>query len=53
MKKEALPRCLSFERSGIQCHRSLAFLLPAISNHSLATLLAKMSAFKSHMRQNA
>jgi len=41
------------ERLGIQCHCSPTSLLAAISSHCLATLPAKMSAFKSHMRQNA
>jgi len=49
-EKTTLP---PFERSGIQCHRSSASLLAAMSSHSLATLPAKMSAFKSHMLQNA
>jgi len=52
MKRHLWPRCPSFERSGIQCHRSPTSLLPAISNHCLATLPAKKSAFKSHMWQN-
>jgi len=53
MKRHLYPRYPSFERSGRQCHRSPAsLLLAAISSHSLTTLLAKMSAFKSHMRQS-
>jgi len=38
---------------GGQCPRSPASLLTAISNNCLAALPAKISAFKSHMRQNA
>jgi len=53
MKKHLCPRCPSFKRSGIQCHCSPTSLLASISSHCLATLPAKMSAFKSHMRQNA
>jgi len=52
METHLCPRCSSFERSGIKCHRSPTPLLAAISSHSLATLPAKMSAFKSHMPQN-
>jgi len=40
-------------RSGIRWHCSPASLLATISRHSPATLPAKMSVFKSHMRQNA
>ena len=36
-----------------QCPRSPASLLTVISSHRLAALPAKMSAFNSHMRQNA
>ena len=36
-----------------QCSPSPASLLTAISNHCLVALPAKMSAFNSHMRQNA
>jgi len=53
MKRQHCPCCSSFQRSGRQYHRSPTSLLAAISNHSLATLPAKMSAFKRYMRQNA
>ena len=53
MKRHLFPRCPSFERSGIQCHCSPTSLLAVISSYCLATLPARMSAFKSHMRQNA
>jgi len=53
MKRHLWPRCPTFERSGIQCHRSPTSLLAAISSHCLVTLPAKMSAFKSYMQQNA
>jgi len=53
MKSHLCPRYPSFERSEIQFHRSPMSLLAAISSHYLATLRAKMSAFKSHMQQNA
>jgi len=49
----SLPDCPSFERSGGKCLRSPASLLTAISSHCLAALPAKVSAFNSHMRQNA
>ena len=53
MKRQLCPRCPSLERSGIQCHRSPTSLFPAVSSHCLATLPAKISAFKSHLQQNA
>jgi len=53
MKRHLCPRCTSFEKPGIQCHRSPVSLLAAISSHCLATLPAKMSAFNSHLRKNA
>jgi len=52
-EKTPFPRCPSSERWGRQYHRSRTSLLAAISNHSLVTSPAKMSAFKRHMRQNA
>ena len=53
MKRHLCLRCPSFERSEIQCHCSPTSLLAAISSHCLATLPAKMSAFKSDMRLSA
>jgi len=52
-QRHLCPCCSSFERSRGQCHRSPASLLIAISNHCLDALPAQMSAFGSHMRQNA
>ena len=52
-KRHLCPHCPSFERSGRQCHRSLASLLAVISSHCLAALPAKMSALNSHLRQTA
>jgi len=37
MKRHLCPRCPSFERSGIQCHRSPTSLLAAISSHCVGT----------------
>jgi len=52
-EKTPFPHVALVWKSGILCHRSLTSLLAAISIHNLATLPSKMSAFKSHMRQNA
>jgi len=52
-EKTPFPPVALVWKSGIQCHRSPTCLLAAISIHSLATLPSQMSAFKSHMRQNA
>ena len=52
-ENDTFPSVVRLERSGGQCHRSPASLLTVISSHCLAASPAKMSAFKSHMRQTA
>jgi len=46
-------RSLEFWKGRYFTSDSATLLLTAISSHCLAALLAKMSAFNSHMRQNA
>jgi len=53
MKKTSLPPLFPFWNSWGKCLRYPASLLTAISSHYLAALPANMSAFISHMWQNA